>query len=258
MLIDIEGGSVAAETIVPLLRSIVSSEDPVIAFGLAISGASNRSELTCASPPCSSDSTERYVRVMELSSFITYYAGVSRNLTLAVDDVARVRHEYFSTPPAVGLGDIVTVWSGYNAVVWVLSHDDFHEIVSFAGDNAATVLNDRLGLGYTMGTAEGNRPEIIAVEYPHDSGCEFMQPTTLDAQWVSPNFYVSFASPEHWGKTHPCSGLGAGVRERIHRMLPALTNDFLIRHIGIAEIPSFNHKSLLAEAYTRLKHTAQA
>ncbi len=262
LLIDIASGSLTPTVAKGPLESASTAPNAVLGFAIAVESASNENALICASARRGTNLHDRYVRVMEMSSFITYFAGVTRNLTLNAEDVVRVRAEYFSDPPAATLGDISVTWSGYNQVVWIMPLDDFDDITKGDGDTAATELNDQLGLGYTAGTGENGKPEVIAVKYPPQSQmqvtCDTCQPTTLDAYWKGANFFVSAPGSDGWGQTHPCSGFCDGFRERVHRALPALSDAFSAQLVGVAAVRPQNRDELLRTAFTRLEQVIES
>lgn len=263
LLIDLVGETLPIDVAARLMTLPDDTQDVPLEVGSLIENTPNRDELACSSLPPDTTSRPRYVRVMELSSFITHYAGVGRYLTLNAEDVARVRNEYFADPPARQLGDISVTWSGYNGTVWVMHDDDYREITRpERRSEAATDLNNRLGLGHVYGAGANGQPELVAVRYPSSFedtfSVECRQPTTCDARWVTPNFYLSFMKLDNWGRTVACSGSEAELRERVHPMLRRLTDGFEIENVGIARPPTEDRVTLLAAAFTRLEHVMQS
>jgi hypothetical protein len=197
-------------------------------------------------------STDSYVRVMEIESFTTYYGGPALGLSsLDPSDVARVRKRFFRR--TTNLHQIDRWYSGVNGRVWVMSKNEFSSICrGIPTDAHASILNNRLGLGFKRGGGPNGEPEMVAIEYPNNFSVGCKQPTMLDHAWNGNlNWYVSDQDRDGWGTTQSCCGTQKGIRERVHSKFKNLTSDFLTIYIGLANPPPMNNIELIAEAYKR-------
>jgi hypothetical protein len=79
--------------------------------------------------------------------------------------------------------------------------------------DAATVLNDALGLGFPP---RSSGAELVAVQYPRGVPTDCGQPRTLHADWEGLNFFMPYGRQDGWGRTQSCSGTLSPMRERVH------------------------------------------
>lgn len=247
LAIDLLSETVDAATLAKGLAKLPQDLNPVISFG--------RMPRTACVSECACEMTyehRHYVRVMELSSFITYF------LKLIPDPatVDAVRREYLADPRAGTLGEIERPWSGARGVVWVLPAAEYEPIRAEHQRMAAELLNDVLGLGYETGCGADEKPEFIAVRYPPDFEEQYSirprKPTSLDAAWEPAGFYISYPNEDGWGRTHSCSGADILQRERVHGTLERLSDEFTIESVGDCMPPRKNRRKLTERAFQRL------
>lgn len=229
--IDVESGAIAPEDYANVLEGMDNRVTcPRKAFGEALARHPRRKDLVCASR-LRRTGTERYVRILSMREFITFY---KKDRSLAPDDVAAVREEYFSEHVPKDLSDIRECWGGTNGLVWVMSRDEYDGLASiYTGDALASLLNDRLGLGKEQSKGDNDGRDLVGVRYPDHSPGTASQPTALDAYWIAFGwYYVSYKEHDGWGRTVSCSGDYEPLRERVHLELERLTADYLGFPIG--------------------------
>jgi len=196
----------------------------------------------------SESSDEEYVRVLDLSDFIVYVLDSNDHpfSALAQDDRDRARRMYFEGFDSFWEA-IEKMWTGGMGRVFVTSSKDLLELLSEDNDDPGRNVNDGLGLGMT-----GNL-EFVAVQYAPTLKLTVHQPTTLDGNWSSRNWYVSHKGGDHWGRTHRCSGIGSQARERVHKGLPVIEEGFSGRYIGAPKRPlAEDRDKLLEDAFDRM------
>lgn len=255
--IDIASEALDPHTFASILDNLKSSpKNARLRFAEAIDSHACKRDFVCASkldaPPLRCP--DHYVRVLELRRFITYYAGPSFGYSdLDPADVEEVRRIFFTK--STSLGSIKEWWAGKNGRVWVTSKRELEQLVEkYPGEDAASLFNDALGLGYANGAGKDNLPEIVAVNYPLNFSIGCTQPTTLDAWWEDEGkFYISNGREDGWGKTQSCSGSYDKVRERVHSEFKNLTSDYFTCYFGIAKVPIKNRNALMEEAYERFE-----
>jgi hypothetical protein len=252
--IDVASGALGPQDYADVLNGIDANEAcPRKAFGEAFAKHPKRKNLICASrlSVIGPADAEPYIRVLSLLDFITYY---KKDRSLAPDDVAAIRTEYFSAYAPNDLSDIREWWSGSNGVVWVMSRIEYEDLASkYDGDELASLLNDALGLGKEPTRSDDDGRELVGVTYPpRFDGTA--QPTALDALWVNFGwYYVSYGKDDSWGKTVSCSGKRQPLRERVHKEFEKLTAEYVGFPIGRILYRIIDRTALLDNADGRLE-----
>jgi hypothetical protein len=253
--IDLLSGAVTPQRFGEVVSLVETSfTDPRSAFARAIAAHRNPDLFSCSSRIRSDPllGPDRYVRILTLRDFVTYYAGPTYGFTLDAADIAEVKRIFGRA--GASLEDIDQWWSGGNGVVWVGSWADATDVISADKAKAATLLNDRFGLGRSPSSGPG-AADFVAVLYPHsfDRITKCRQPTTFDTSWAyAGTFFVS--APGHgWGLTQSCSGKRLGLRERVHGPFRSLTEAYSIEFIGESEHLSTDRAALLQEAGGRFR-----
>jgi hypothetical protein len=248
--IDLVCGAISVEDALELLNTVDLDDGmPARAFQQAFKNFPQHADLSCRSmlnsPKLADD--EWYISVMRIEKFITQYAGPSSGLpslgTLGINEVETL---YFSGPETP-LGDITTVNPGASGVVWVT--------LSNAFNNLRTVpdrLKDSLGLAFPRPPG-GTMLRLVAIRYPSAFAVDCKQPTTFDAYWGAPNWYLSHGSVDGWGRTCPCSPEGVEMPERVHKSLARLDATFLALHVGEVTIFAEDREHLVGNARARFR-----
>jgi hypothetical protein len=139
------------------------------------------------------------------------------------------------------------MWSGGQGRVFITSMTDLNNLLADTDDPGGS-LNDGLGLGM-----KGN-VDFVAVKYATGLAFRVHQPTTLDGNWSSDNWYVSYKGDNKWGLTHRCSGIGSQARERVHKALSEINEGFFSGlYIGSPKKAiSEDRDKLLEDAFGRM------
>lgn len=214
------------------------------------------SRLICCSPfpePPDDSQEHLYVRIVEMASFITFYLGPTYGYTNALDDRKEIADIFLNDRFRFeDLDDLDRAWTGSRGRVWVLPRASFETILNDHKANAASVLNDALGLGYPAGPS--GHPEFLAVFYPSHFPEKCKQPTSADARWSKPGFYLSNGREDAWGRTQSCSGRHEPIKERVHAGVDKFSGaGFSVKWVGPAAAPPIDRKALLKEAFCRYK-----
>jgi hypothetical protein len=251
--IDVTSGAIPSIEYARLFDALDDNEMcPRRAFAKAFAGSTGRGALQCASRlHLPSAVPERYLRVLTIGDFMTYY---KKNRVLTPDDVADIREEYFSSYVPRDLSDIKEWFSGANGVVWVMSRKQYEDLLSYkTGDELATLLNDALGFGKEATQSENDGRELVGILYPADFH-QVTQPTTLDAYWMDFGWYfVSYGRDNGWGQTVSCSGTNTSLGERVHREFKGLTKEFVGFPIGKILTRTIRREFLTESANLRLE-----
>lgn len=251
LAIDLLSKSLTGALVVAVLDKIPKYfNDPIAAFTTACDAVGTTKFASRYSGHPQTD--EPYVRILELGDFILFYL-YDRGYTLEEEDVERVRAAYLDKPEGTPLGDIRKPWSGSRGTIWVTSKKEVTDLQGNSGGKFPEVLADVLGLSLPSSVGPYNTLDLVAVEYPLGRP-ECWQPTCFDVGWTNGGgLYVSYGYEDRWGRTHSCSGNPPRMRERIHKTLEPLTDEFRLRRVGPAPKPAINADALLAAAYARLK-----
>lgn len=265
--IDLLSGALELNELAAVFDDLDNNTTPVRAFARVLDQEPHNSRLICCSPfpePPDDATPHLYVRILEMDSFLSYYAQPTYYYSSAPDDRAEVYelflkdHDKFRDGQVVkfnDLADIDRTWSGDRGRVWVLALSDFEKIRAEHLSNLATVLNDALGLGYRAGGGPSGNPDFVAVYYPEFFVEKCKQPTSADAQWRRPSFYISNGKGDGWGRTHSCSGMYDPVPERVHGEIVHFSGEgFSVWRIGEAMAPIVNRDALLEAAFNRYKN----
>lgn len=257
MAIDLVSGALEADDLASVFKDMDPAEEPAsVAFAKALDEEPYSSRFVCCSrfPEPPDDATPHlYVRILEMDSFITYYLAPTYGYSQAQDDRVEIYNSFLKEGfDFTKLDDLDVEWTGERGRVWVLPRANFESIIKNHAADAATVLNDALGLGYSKGGGPSGKPEFVAVFYPEKFPEKCRQPTFADAQWRRRGFYLSNGKDDAWGRTHSCSGLREPVPERVHRGVPKFSGEgFSVNRIGFATPPLMDFEKLLEAAYER-------
>jgi len=206
----------------------------------------------------SSEETDRYVQVIALGDFMTFFRKYH---TYTPDDVQAVWTQHFSPYAPRDLAGIKEIWRGLTGVIWITSSEDFESLkFGRTGDELATVLNDALGLGkhstslteeqIEEGLHDAN--ELVGLLYPQSfSGAR--PPTAFDATWMGFGSYYVSGGDDGWGRTVSCSGTQVPMRERVHREYKESMEHFEGFPIGHIREQAANRSALLEMADRRLE-----
>jgi hypothetical protein len=257
--IDLQSGALQAKDVAGLFDQMGrGTESPALAFANVLDQEPHSERLLCCSPfptPPGDKAPCLYVRVIEMLSFFTYYLQPTYLYSYGPADRAQVYAAFLRDGLNMeNLADIDVVWTGDRGRVWVLPQTHFEEIMAKNPGNAATVLNDALGLGYDYGGGPAGSPEFVAVFYPETFTHRCSQPTSADAQWRHRGFYLSNGKDDAWGRTHSCSGVYDPVPERVHSGIPNFSGQgFSLKRIGVATPPPKDYEKLLKAAFERYR-----
>jgi hypothetical protein len=257
--IDIACGALTIDEYAEILDGVNISET-CSRRAFATTPVAESRALKCSSRlAVSTDTSQRYVRVLTLGNFRAFYR---KDRTDSPDDLAAIHAEHFSGPGPRDLAGIKELWSGEEGVVCILPNEDYDALRSGkTGDEIATLLNDALGLykEETRLTEEEreaglhDRNEFVGVLYP-PGFVGARQPTTLDATWRSfGSYYVSTGADDGWGRTVSCSGNASPIRERVHKEFKKSMADFEGFAIGHVTERTENRAALLEIADRRLE-----
>ncbi|MGV3601388.1 MAG: hypothetical protein ACO1N1_09295 [Dyadobacter fermentans] len=109
---------------------------------------------------------------------------------------------------------------------WVFATDQNDIQSSIDNTDLPTILDQ---IGYYIGSSLSSRWEqntYVYLEYPELFSEEMLKPTALIGDWgrVNPDgnflrgneFFLSHRNENNWGRTFPVTGIGEGVKERVH------------------------------------------
>lgn len=216
--VDLQAAAVPAEIYEEAIKTLDTSNDPVLAFSGVLDSLESQGGRFCksnfAAGVCKEEGEVTYARVLSMKAFIDYYAQSDLH-TYTYDDVDTVREVYFD-----GEGSLEDSsgrsWRGSQSCVWVADIEELTNAMSGAS-SPGTVVNDLLGLGFGGGISASGEAEIVCVRYVNDIGTSFYQPTALDANWAGGDagYFMTYFDRDSWGRTCRCTG-GVGSRERVH------------------------------------------
>jgi hypothetical protein len=237
LAIDLKSGALNPKTVGQVFDLLPLAEpDPVAAFEQAFGLHSLATTLVCSSelhcdylnPP------DHYIRFLTLAEFVTYLVGPTHGVLPDAAGAAWVMKRYFSPGPT-GLQTVRQIYAGRKGVVWIASAQEINAlVVGRTHDDAATFLNDALGLGKGPGIL-GAKTELVSIEYPEgfDKAVACRQPCTFDAWWgCSTWYFLSYGKVDGWGRTRSCSGNADELRERVHGSINKLTDEYKASFIG--------------------------
>lgn len=199
------------------------------------------------------DGGDRYVRVLTVRDMLTYYLAHRYLVLDRADTTEFLKHVPDGTP----LGEVSAEWRGRRPLVWVGSYEAVRTVMKKAEsrDQGATHVADALGLSPDP-ACDSPEQMVLGVVYPPGfSDAECRQPTTFDATWKEPGgLYLSWPREDGWGRTWSVSGTAADrLKERVHRMLQGLTDEFTTELLGVATLREPDPDALLQEGYWRWK-----
>jgi hypothetical protein len=149
------------------------------------------------------------------------------------------------------------IWSGNRPIVWVTRWTFLNGIRMRLAEQTATELNDIMGLGFV---GDDIKRSLYAVRYPPQFPITCKQPTTFDAVWDRPGYYLSCKNGDTWGLTHACSGHTHGssgeipaAPERVHPSFEAHLEFFRCFPLGTAATAQSDLEALMTAAYKRLE-----
>lgn len=203
--------------------------------------------------PREADPKRTYLRIVDLWEFIEYYAGPTYYHTFSVEEVDTVYEIFLEDLKHTNLGDIKLEWTGGRGRAWVAPLEEHaHRTKGLTEDEAATSVNDFLGLAKKPSPAGKRKTELLAVTYPagFDPGCRL--PTALDPSWRNPGgYYLSYGDVDGWGRTQSCSGQPKPCPERVHSGFVGLSDAFSVSRVGEVRELVEDRRALLLEAYQR-------
>ncbi len=198
LAIELETGSVLATDVSAIIKPMcLTAGDIGGSFVAAVDAHPETKRLRFVSPQTALIG-DRYVRVLQLSSFVNRYLSLDFEYSLDFTDLDEVRQSFFP----IGLLDpddgdpldyVRSYWSGKYDVVWVAP---LAEVMAAAQDGVscpACAVNDALGLGF-HGTP--TPPFLVAVKYPPNCMLNCGKPTVYVADWNSDEaYYLSSSTP---------------------------------------------------------------
>jgi hypothetical protein len=199
-----------------------------------------------------------YARVVNLLSFSSYYHEPSTPAAVGDEPELKLLQEKLDAEGEDGypMEAIDRIWAGSRPIVWVTRWTFLDGIREQLRERAATELNDIMGLGYD---GDDFKRSLYAVRYPTQFPITCKQPTTFDAVWDRPGYYLSYKRHETWGLTHACSGhlaqarTSAAAPERVHASFEAHLAFFRCFPLGTALRTASNFAALMDAAYQRLE-----
>jgi len=256
LAIDLATGSITAKSLSEVLACLPAAEgDSCEDFAAALAdhtGATFQS--TFKATGARSTRLGRAIAAFDL--YVRSYKNFSGK-GLGADDTYQYRR---SLQRAGGLPlDGVPDAAGAKGLIWVASLD---ELVEKFGDGSAfrrdvaTDMADCLGLPEKMPLPDVLTAELVLITYPTSVSLEVWKPTSLDGYYIG-GYYLSSEERSSWGKTHPCSGQPASMRERVHRSIGALSTGYRAWYIGSMKKPSDNRLGLLKAAEARWRSAAR-
>lgn len=245
LAIDLVNKAISGEDLagVVALTKAVPSHEIIVEFNRVLNTLASTGTGVCASRlDVSPLSTDKYVRTIELSSFVTYYLGPTYGYTTSPGHLEEVR-SLFELLGEWPMGEITRLFRGARGICWVAPQSELAPILAgpSSGCTIAAALNDALGLGILLNGSTGI-PELVVVRYPANfedvMSVTSKQPTALDATWKPDAvYYISCSKESGWGKSHSCSGQREGIRERVHATVMHLTDDFVASLVGESTPP---------------------
>lgn len=182
---------------------------------------------------------DRYVRILPLDLGIEYYFRHALTLTSSNREAEDEVLDQFFNPlreERKGLGLVKEVWRGRMMNVWVTSKAQLDDVrAATPDDEFANVVRDHLGFD------ELDEGMLVGIAYPADfAPTDACIPTTLDAHSGCRFFIPSTSADAGWGLTCCLHGRHdggpptrrAGLRERVHKAIDGLTDEFEGEIIG--------------------------
>lgn len=257
LAIDLDMGLISPADVDKIIASLPSMETDVGQhFSQGIELHPEKARLRgMKSRKYNSPDSDVYVRILQLTSFVTHYL-TDFEYGLDLSDLQEVQetflpHNLLDRAAGSSLGYVRNYWTGRNDIVWVAPYSDILSAAENHRDRAAGALNDALGLGFAV--AGDNVPFLIAVKYPSNSEIKCSKPNSFVADWsTSEGYYLSSAHPEEWGMTQSCTGELPGQRERVHDGFHGLDDQFVGFSIGSIDNIVGNLPRIIAEGLRRL------
>jgi len=199
--------------------------------------------------------TDNYFRVLTLRSFIKYFAGKDKALLYQNNkkDRQRVLNKYFDPPSGQhkkALGSINARWSGFMNNVFVQPVSEYNSIILNGDGNEAFKIGVACGFNNKLNKID----YILMVKYPDNyADIEFFKPTVLDAHYEIHPCFLNYDSNSGWGHTCATHDFSPGIRERVHKYLNKLTDDFVGINLGKpSHLISFDDSHFINVAQARL------
>jgi hypothetical protein len=227
LAIDLELRLISASDVDSIIDLLPRDEADVgLHFSQTVDSHPEKSRLHgCESRPYDSPDDDAYVRVLQLTSFVTHYlADFEYGLDLA--DLEEVKEVFFTSnllesEGGAPLGYVRRYWTGRSDIVWVSTYSELLNTAKRAPGRMGGAVNDALGLG----SVDGN--PLVAVKYPLAYPVKCSKPNSFVANWIATEgYYLSSGQFDEWGLTESCTGDFAGQRERIHDGFHDLSDDF--------------------------------
>ncbi len=243
LALDLKNGAIKRPELARILKSI----DPETAVCPQFQSLTPGLQCTCDLPVQPLDPADRYVRVLNLNSAHTYYVNPNMpGYTMDSSDLKDAK-EQLAGWQKKGIPPLIRTYSGYRNVVWVTRWTKVDPVLP--REDAATQLNDRLGLALT---GEPPLRELWAFCYPHDFFIVCRRPTTFDASWSGDAPFLPAARPtDEWGQTHPCKKGSESLPERVHAGFDGYMHFFSVHHVGLAEPLEVDWDDVLASGFDR-------
>jgi hypothetical protein len=223
------------ESLVAILNSIDPSADARVEFGRLLEASPNRDALYCASQFFATDVGDGYLTVVSLKKFIDC-AGAAFGYTDDPEDESLLKLRFASLGPmtATGFG---YWWSHEHRIVWVTCARRFMDRWTQADPaTRASVIKDAMGLPRPPYLLPGHLLDYFAFRYPPGFRRPLYQPTSLDAWWRDPAWYLSYRKENGWGRTRSISGQRESEWERVHRafQFESISSEYGLWYLGTA------------------------
>jgi hypothetical protein len=201
LCIDLVTGAITRDQVVSALTSFKEDSGGILeAFAAAVES------LGCRCNHIHDALTDSaYARVLNLRAFSSHYHEPSTPSATGDETELKLLRERLNSRSEEGypMDAIDRTWCGSRPIVWVTRWTFINGIREQLGQQAATELNDIMGLGFDGDDAKRS---LYVIRYPEQFPLTCKQPTTFDAIWDRPGYYLSYKKLDTWGLTHACSG----------------------------------------------------